>query len=184
MIVVYSLTNTINGKKYFGVSQEYEKRKRSHLNQLRKNNHNNLNLQEDWNNFPEESFEWEVVQRFKDRKDAETFEMEQVNKTKEVYNVVRDTSIGGDYFTHNPRKEEIREIRREQMSGQSNHQYGKPKSSKMLKAVKIANSKKIEVEGVKYNSIREASEDLGLNQTTICYRLKSKSEKFKKWKYI
>jgi hypothetical protein len=31
---------------------------------------------------------------------------------------------GGDIFTNNPRKEEIREMRRQQMSGTGNHRYG------------------------------------------------------------
>ncbi len=31
---------------------------------------------------------------------------------------------GGDVFTNNPRKEEIREMRRKQMSGSGNHRYG------------------------------------------------------------
>lgn len=31
---------------------------------------------------------------------------------------------GGDNFTNNPRKEEIREMRRQQMSGSGNHKYG------------------------------------------------------------
>ncbi|MGR5910647.1 hypothetical protein ACT7C4_21190 [Bacillus pacificus] len=60
------------------------------------------------------------------------------------------TAIGGDIFTNNPRKEEIREIRRKQMSGKGNHQYGKAKTIKMIEAVKQANSRAVIVEGIYY----------------------------------
>lgn len=88
------------------------------------------------------------------------------------YNI-KETSIGGDVFTTHPRKEEIRAMRVAQMSGKGNHQYGKPKSQKMIESVKKANSKPIEIDGVRYNSISEASKILGIGATTISYRLSS-----------
>lgn len=67
---------------------------------------------------------------------------EELNKLEEQYimkfNAVQSpyfynlklTAIGGDCFTNNPRKEEIRQMRIKQMSGKGNNQYGKPKTKK------------------------------------------------------
>lgn len=69
------------------------------------------------------------------------------------------------------------------MSGKSNHQYGKPKTEKMIASVKEANSKAIIIEGEEFSSLSEASKKLKVGVTTICYRLNSASEKFKNWNY-
>lgn len=151
---------------------------------LRNNIHNNFFLQKDWSEYGEESFVFKVLKSFEYRSEAETHEMYLINTTPNVYNIVRDKSVGGDYFTHNPRKEKIRQQKSLQMSGKNNHQYGKPKTKKMLKAVKKANSKPVKIEGVNFASIAEASRILKINDTTISYRLKSDSERFKKWNYV
>lgn len=46
-----------------------------------------------------------------------------INKKGSLVNISTGGD-GGDVFTNNPRKEEIREIRRKQMSGSKNHRYG------------------------------------------------------------
>ncbi|MEX5942406.1 hypothetical protein [Mammaliicoccus sciuri] len=61
--------------------------------------------------------------------------------------------------------------------------YGKPKSEHMLRRVKEANSKSIFIEGKTYNSLTEASHELGIGITTVSYRLNSVSERFREWKY-
>lgn len=91
-------------------------------------------------------------------------------ESSDYYNL-KKTSIGGDIFTYHPDKERIREMRRKQMSGTSNHQYGKPKSKNMIESVKIANSKPIEIDGIRYPSLTAASERLGIKTSTIHYRL-------------
>lgn len=181
---VYQIKNIKNDRVYFGVTQEFEKRKRSHINMLRKGTHNNHDLQNDWSNQNEETFIWTIINSFNNRVEAEYYEIKMINSVNNPYNIVKDISSGGDYFTHNPRKEELRQMKKEQMSGKNNHQYGKPKTQKMIHAVKEANSKPVKIEGVCYPSIAEASIQLNINATTIHYRLKAKSEKFKDWIYL
>ncbi|MEX5935945.1 hypothetical protein [Mammaliicoccus sciuri] len=53
----------------------------------------------------------------------------------------------------------------------------------MLRRVKEANSKSIFIEGKTYNSLTEASHELGIGITTVSYRLNSVSERFREWKY-
>ncbi|MER1985075.1 MAG: GIY-YIG nuclease family protein [Solibacillus sp.] len=118
---------------------------------------------------------------------AEAFSAEELNKLEEQliqqHNAVESleyynlklTAIGGDCFTHNPRKEEIREMRRRQMCGEGNNQYGKAKTKKMIDSVKRANSRAISIDNVRYKSITEAAQKLGIGITTIAYRLDSQN---------
>ncbi len=62
--------------------------------------------------------------------------------------------------------------------------YGKPKTDYMIQKTREANSKPIIIEGITYSSLTEASEKLGIGNTTISYRLNSNSDRFKEWKYI
>lgn len=99
--------------------------------------------------------------------------------SEEYYNL-KSTSIGGDTFTTNPRKEEIRQLKRLRMEGSNNHQFGKEKTDKMIASVKKANSRPIVIEGIKYESQIEACEVLGIKHTTLGYRLDS--DNWEEWK--
>ncbi|MEK4385693.1 GIY-YIG nuclease family protein [Solibacillus sp. FSL W7-1464] len=92
------------------------------------------------------------------------------------------TAIGGDCFTNNPRKEEIRQMRVKQMSGKGNNQYGKPKTKRMIESVKQANSRAILIDDIYYKSLSEVSFNLGIGITTIAYRLDS--SKFPNYKRL
>lgn len=95
-------------------------------------------------------------------------------KSPFFYNI-KETSIGGDTFTNNPNKERIRQLKSENARGSKNPMYGKAKTKKMIDSVKKANSRPIQIDGVKYSSITEASKSLGMGITTISYRLDSKN---------
>ncbi len=148
---------------------------------LRKSQHNNLLLQEDWNTYGEDNFIFEIIHTYQNLEESINKEQELINKNIGVgYNIGSSTN-GGDLFTTNPRKEEIRAIRHEKMAGKNNHQYGKPKTKKMIDAVKKANSKRVLIEGKIYNSLTEASKELGMKINTVSYRLKSKT--YSDWMY-
>jgi group I intron endonuclease len=178
---VYTITCLSNEKVYFGRSQEVEKRWRSHKNMFRKSQHNNTLMQDDWNQFGEDSFLFEVVYTTEIIEDAISVEQMYIDSSDyDSYNI-SDASMGGDTFTNNPRKEEIRKLKSLQSSGERNGMYGKPKSEKMLQRVKEANSKPVIIEGVRYSSITEASKAYGVIVSTACYRIKA--ETFKEWNY-
>ena len=58
---IYSITNTINGKIYYGSSNNIEKRWKEHQYQLVKNKHANHYLQTSWNKYGESIFKFEIV---------------------------------------------------------------------------------------------------------------------------
>ena len=168
---VYVTTCSVNGKKYIG------KFLYNRLNDWEKYLGSGIYLQEDIKKYGKDKFIKEIIKNYYTTEELEKAEEELILKTNAVYDDnyynVKLSSVGGDIFTTNPRKEELREMRKQQMSGQGNHQYGKPKTEKMISSVKKANSRAIEIDGIKYESTSKASRTLGIGHTTIGYRLDS-----------
>jgi hypothetical protein len=102
-------------------------------------------------------------------------------ESPDYYNI-KLTSIGGDTFTTNPNKEITRELKRQNMSGERNHQHGKTKTQRMITSVKEANSRAVQIDGVTYKSQSEAARQLNMNVTTINYRLDS--DTYPTWKRV
>ncbi|NOU98453.1 GIY-YIG nuclease family protein [Paenibacillus planticolens] len=171
--VVYSITTLHNGIKYFGRSQEYPKRRRAHLNMLRTNKHANVRMQEAFNQYGEDNFVFEVLHTFNNLQEATEREQQYIDdQSIEKYNV-GDAIDGGDTFTRNPRKEEIRHLKHERNAGINNPMYGKPKSEKTIARIKEANSKPIVVDGIVYDSTSEYARLIGVGPTTVLYRINS-----------
>lgn len=182
--VVYFIVNLENSKIYVGRSQEIEKRFRAHKNMLRKSEHNNMLLQEDWNIYGENSFEFRIIHTVDTLEDSVNIEQQYIDdKTLNKYNI-SCAKDGGDTYTNNPRSPETKKLKSKIFSGKGNPMYGKPKSELMISRVKEANSKPVCIEGVRYSSLTEAAEKLKLGTTTVSYRLSAKSERFKNWNYI
>lgn len=59
---IYEITNTISSKKYIGSAKELNRRKETHFTQLRKNIHHNNYLQNAWNLYGEEAFEFTILE--------------------------------------------------------------------------------------------------------------------------
>ena len=56
------ITNKINDKKYIGSSRNISQRKRSHLHKLRHGKHENAHLQNAFNKYGEEDFEFSIIE--------------------------------------------------------------------------------------------------------------------------
>lgn len=166
---IYQTTNKINGMKYIG------KCIYGRINNWQTYLGSGTYLKRAIAKYGKENFQKEIL--------ANAFSDKELNLMEESFikemNAVEDasfynlkyTSMGGDVFTNNPRKEEIRKMRVNQMSGEGNHQFGKEKTKKMIDSVKEANSRAVEIDGIFYKSSTEASKALGLPNSTICYRL-------------
>lgn len=184
MYVIYEIECRPNGRKYFGRSQEVQKRWRAHRNMLRKGNHSNHDMQRDWKEFGEEAFEFRVTRLLNDYDESVSAEQELIDSSRgESYNIANSTS-GGDTFTYNPRKEEIRKLKSAMTSGEGNPMFGKEKSELTITRIKEANSKRVRIFGVEYPSASEASRILGIVKSTVYYRLNAESENYRDWVYI
>lgn len=166
---IYETTNNINGMKYIGKCVYHRQ------NDWNKYLGSGLYLKRAINKYGRENFTRVILQEAYSAEELQDLEEMYIRRFDVVnspaYYNIKLTSMGGDCFSTNPRKEDIRNMRVQQMSGESNHQYGRPKSDKMIASVKKANSRAVEIDGVTYKSRTEASRTLGISLSTISYRI-------------
>lgn len=62
MMGIYSIKNKINGKIYIGQTQDIDKRWNQHINNLNKNKHINIYLQNAWNKYGQDNFDFNVIE--------------------------------------------------------------------------------------------------------------------------
>ena len=95
--VVYVIRNNKNNKVYVGSTVNSERRKRQHLNELRRNRHGNPHLQSSWNKYGQDSFSYEIVERCGDRELLREIELEHIKRLnalnrKRGYNISESTT--------------------------------------------------------------------------------------------
>lgn len=71
---IYKILNKINGKYYVGSTKNFNKRWNSHKANLNKHTHPNIHLQNSYNKFGKENFEFHIVESLCDLKIKETLE--------------------------------------------------------------------------------------------------------------
>jgi len=74
MAYIYKIINKVNGKFYIGSTKDIDKRWYQHYFTLKNNCHYNTHLQNAWNKYGEDNFEFEVLEECED---AKQFEIEQ-----------------------------------------------------------------------------------------------------------
>lgn len=168
---IYETTNNINGMKYIGQC------KFNRINGWENYLGSGVYFKRAVKKYGEENFTRRIIYLAKTEKeldDKEIYFIELFNTvdSKDYYNV-KKTAKGGDTFTNNPHKEQTRLLYKKIRSGKGNSQYGKQKTDKMIKSVKEANSKRIMVNGIVYDSLLDCCEKTGIKHTTLSYRLRS-----------
>ena len=138
---IYKITNTINGKFYIGSSKDIEGRWENHKLHLRGGYHGNPKLQNAWCKYGERQFVFEIIEET-DPSQKLLFERENhyilllKPYEREIgYNICIKAE-GGDNFTHNPRKEEIRKLLSDLSAGENNFMYGKKHTENAIKLQK------------------------------------------------
>ncbi|MDP3987255.1 MAG: NUMOD3 domain-containing DNA-binding protein [Nanoarchaeota archaeon] len=67
MIGIYYIKNILNNKIYIGSSINLETRFREHKNDLRNKNHHSYHLQQAWNKYGEENFQFGIIEECKEK---------------------------------------------------------------------------------------------------------------------
>ena len=104
MIGIYRIKNKLNGKCYYGSSNNIKKRWSVHLRQLRNKKHINTFLQNAWNKYGEDNFTFEIVEECTIEK-LLVLEQTYIDELGD-YNIGLSAS-GGDNITKNPNKDKI-----------------------------------------------------------------------------
>ena len=104
MAYVYRISNLIDGKSYIGISIDYVARWKQHKRALRNNKHCNRKLQNAWNKYGEESFEFQVIEKcaYLDCFDEEIKFIALFNSYENGYNLTRGGDKGGSEVVSKP----------------------------------------------------------------------------------
>jgi group I intron endonuclease len=168
---VYETTNKINGMKYIGKCVYGRK------NDWEKYLGSGLYLKRAIKKYGRENFIRTTLEEASSEEELQLLEENYIKRFNAVespqYYNIKMTSMGGDTYTTNPNREHIRKLKQANMSGERNHQYGKPKTECMINSVKESNRRAVEVDGVFYESQVEACKATGLKPTLLAYRLSS-----------
>ncbi|WOF33042.1 NUMOD3 domain-containing DNA-binding protein (plasmid) [Bacillus subtilis] len=139
---MYVIKNIKNNKCYIGMSMNIERRKSLHFSGLRANRHENERLQNSFNKYGENNFEFEIIiQNDKFTKD-ELFHLEQM--FIKIFNTIdRDIgfnlTLGGKGSLGWKMPKEERQRRAEAYKGEGNPFYGKSHSKESIER-KIKNT--------------------------------------------
>lgn len=89
---IYKIENTITNQCYIGQTIDYNRRKNTHINRLRRNTHDNPKLQNAWIKYGEEAFSFEVwefsINTLEELDTLECDYIEKYNSLENGYNLV------------------------------------------------------------------------------------------------
>lgn len=188
---VYLISNNVNGKCYVGSTVHLDQRRREHFSRLANNKHINAHLQNAYNKYGREAFDFEILETIDidDNIKDKLLKREQfwIDNLKPEYNVllVAGSNLGYHHTEETKKKisesttgvkkseEHAKHIR----EGQSDRVLTEEHKAKLSEAAKHRKSPSnhaiISIDGVIYNSLKEASEATGVKYNTIQKRLKN-----------
>lgn len=104
---IYQIRNLTNNKKYYGKTNNFKRRKSTHITELNKGTHHCIFLQRAWNKYGSDNFVFEIIKDDLTEEEASEFEYNIINETyDENYNTSR-YSDGGDLISYNPNRDSI-----------------------------------------------------------------------------
>lgn len=188
---VYLISNNVNGKCYVGSTVHLDQRRREHFSRLANNKHINAHLQNAYNKYGREAFDFEILETIDidDNIKDKLLKREQfwIDNLKPEYNIllVAGSNLGYRHTEETKKKisesttgvkksEEHAKHIREGQSGRVLTEEHKAKLSEAARHRKSpSNHAIISIDGVIYNSLKEASEATGVKYNTIQKRLKN-----------
>ena len=108
---IYSITNKVNDKKYIGMTRDIKDRWYRHKRNLRLNEHKNEHLQNSYNKYGLNSFEFKIIEEnipYKSLEEKEKYYIEKFNTFKSGYN--RTTGGEKNYSMSKETKEKLSKI--------------------------------------------------------------------------
>lgn len=106
---IYQIKNKLNGKLYIGQTTNFDKRKYYHLYDLKRNKHRNKDLQSDWDELGEDSFEFSIIETCNKSKlcEREVYWIRHYGGIEDCYNCT-EGGLGSNGFKHS--EESIKKI--------------------------------------------------------------------------
>lgn len=188
---VYKISNSSNGKCYIGSSIDIDRRRLEHFSALLHNKHINQHLQNAYNKYGRECFEFEIIEivEITDNIKQNLLSREQfwIDNIKPEYNIllVAGSTLGYHHTEETKRRisktttgvKKSAEHSRHISEGQKGKILTEEHKEKLSQAAKKRKSMShhsiISIDGIIYNSLKEASEKTGIKYNTIQKRLKN-----------
>lgn len=188
---IYRFVNTATGDCYVGSSSDLNRRRLQHLNSLRKNKHHSYRFQEAWNDYGETQFDYEVLEELEITENLkdQLFNREQywINIIEPEYNILpaAGSTLGYHHTEETKRKisetttgvKKSAEHSKHISEGQKGKLLTEEHKEKLSQAAKkrknMSHHSIISIDGIIYNSLKEASEKTGIKYNTIQKRLKN-----------
>lgn len=188
---IYRFVNTVTGDYYIGSSSDLNRRRLQHLNSLRKNKHHSYRFQKAWNDYGEIQFDYEILEELEIIEDLKNqlFDREQywINIIEPEYNILPAAGSTLGYHHTEETKQKIsktttgvkksKEHAKHISEGQRGKTITKEHKEKLSQSAKNRKSMShhsiISIDGIIYNSLKEASERTGVKYNTIQKRLKN-----------
>jgi hypothetical protein len=194
--VAYTFMHLPSGCAYVGMTGYFVYRRAQHLSQLRNNKHPSRKLQELWNNDPVmDNWKWSaVICPTKDQAfELEQGEMDIYPPEKLLNNVLNARSPISHHMAHS-------EVIRRQVEGwrqwlrdngpaysqrvskQSLERWARPGAKEAIQGAGNPNAKPVEIDGVKYDGVKAAAEQLSISPKTVFNRVRS--AKFPTYRFL
>jgi group I intron endonuclease len=183
---IYLIRNINNNKCYIGSSNNLEYRKCMHFSKLKHNKHINQHLQNSYNKYGKESFIFTIIEECECMKEI-LLDREQyyINTMNPEYNILKiaGSTLG---FNHSietklkisnstigikKSKEHCENIKNSQKGKTLTDEHKQKLSESAKNRTKQGHTTKINIDGINYDSLKEASELLGIKYNTLQRRL-------------
>lgn len=111
MFVIYEIKNILNKRRYIGCSSNFKRRFIEHKKDLINNKHHCTYLQNAWNKYGGECFEFNIIDYVDNINSMYEKEKDIISHQDLLYNI-HAGGLGGDRITNHPNKKEIIEKQR------------------------------------------------------------------------
>jgi group I intron endonuclease len=136
---IYCIKNIVNNKIYIGQSSDLDCRFYMHFYELKRNSHRNTHLQNAFNKYGEENFEFKII-LYCEPEELTYYEQSLVDLWNPEYNICKEcvnTRIGTKVSEESLIRMSIAQ------SGENNPNFGKPRSEETKKKISDANKGRI-----------------------------------------
>lgn len=168
---IYSITNKLNNKVYIGSTKSFKRRKYSHLNDLKNNKHHSIHLQNSYNKYGKDNFEFSILEELTGSNEERKFkEIHYIN----LYNSY-ERKNGYNYYKPNKNGFTC-----------SDETRIKLKNTDYIKNISTAVDAYF-LNGIlinKYSSIKDATNELNINRGLIYDIINNKRKSYKGMTFV
>ena len=131
---IYEINNTENEKRYIGSTSQWKRRKYEHKHLLENGDHGNRHLQNAWNKYGGDAFEFSIIEETDQQFAKEQNYLDEAEWSK-LYNISKQAG-GGDIFSTLSEEEKQQFREKSKHFGKENGMYGKTHSEQAHKKMR------------------------------------------------